>query len=63
MARYMSWIDDLSPEEAQAAIHALDAHKGAITVREGVELRRLRIALKMKAEQTCKPAQFPLCTG
>jgi hypothetical protein len=36
------WINDLKPDEAQAALDALAAHKGAITVREAVELQKLK---------------------
>ena len=46
----LSWIDDLAPNEAQAAIDALDAHKGPYTVREAVELQRLKRALQAKVE-------------
>jgi|RhiMethySRZTD1v2_1073278.scaffolds.fasta_scaffold93081_2 hypothetical protein len=45
-----SWVDDLAPDEAQAALDALKANKAPLTVREVVELRKLRLALQAKAE-------------
>jgi len=38
----------LSLDEAQAALDALAAHKSAITVREAVELQKLKKALQAK---------------
>jgi hypothetical protein len=49
MSRDMAWIDDLAPYEAQAALDALNAHKGPYT--EAYELQRLKKALQVKA--TC----------
>jgi hypothetical protein len=46
----MSWVTDLTPAEAQAAIDALAAHKAPLTVREAVEFRKLKLALQAKAE-------------
>jgi hypothetical protein len=50
MPRDNSWIDNLEPDQAQVAIDALDARKGPYTVREVLELRKLRLALQAKAE-------------
>jgi|RhiMetStandDraft_8_1073273.scaffolds.fasta_scaffold01281_5 hypothetical protein len=44
------WTKDLKPDEAQAALDALAAHKAPLTVREAVELRKLKLALQEKAE-------------
>ena len=44
------WTKNLKPDEAQAALDALDAHKGPYTVREVLELRKLRLELQAKAE-------------
>src|SRR5262245_20352791 len=44
MPRDIDWIDDLAPDEAQAALANLDTNKGPFSVREVVELRRLRNA-------------------
>jgi hypothetical protein len=44
------WTENLTPAEAQAALEALNANKAPITVREAVELRKLRLALQAKAE-------------
>ena len=46
----LRWIINLTPDEAQAALDALDARKGPYTVREVLELRKLRLALQAKAE-------------
>jgi hypothetical protein len=46
----ITWTEDLSPDEAQAAPDALAAHKAPLTVRETVELRKLKLALKAKIE-------------
>jgi hypothetical protein len=40
------WTKNLKPNEAQAALDALAAHKGPLTVREAVELRKLNLALQ-----------------
>jgi hypothetical protein len=52
MPRDTGWINNLKPDEAQAALDALAAHRGTITVREAVELQKLRRALQAKAEST-----------
>ena len=44
------WMRDLTPDEAQAALDALNANKGAITAREAIELLKLKRALEAKAE-------------
>jgi hypothetical protein len=41
-----NWTKDLQPDEAQAALDALDAHKTSVTARQAVELLRLRRALQ-----------------
>jgi hypothetical protein len=46
----IGWIKNLKPDEAQAALEAIDARKGPYTVREVLELRKLRLALQAKAE-------------
>jgi hypothetical protein len=46
----LKWIDSLEPEEAKAALASLDARRGPYTVREVLELRKLRLALQAKAE-------------
>jgi hypothetical protein len=46
------WTENLKPDEAQAALNALAAHQGAITVREAVGLQKLKKALQAKAEST-----------
>ena len=47
-----SWTDDLSPDEAQAALYALKAHQAPITAREAVELLKLKRALHAKTERS-----------
>jgi hypothetical protein len=54
MPRDNDWIEDLSPDEAQAAIDALNAHKDLLTVREAVELQKLKKALQARAHEVCK---------
>jgi hypothetical protein len=44
------WTKDLTLDEARAALDALAAHKSPLTVREAVELRKLKLALQAKAE-------------
>jgi hypothetical protein len=44
------WTKNLRPDEAQAALDALAAHKSALTIREAVELRKLKRALQAKVE-------------
>jgi hypothetical protein len=44
MPRDTDWINDLKPDEARAALDSLDANKGPFTVREAVELQKLRRA-------------------
>jgi hypothetical protein len=44
----MSWVDDLAPDEAQAALDALKANKAPVTASEATELLRLRRALQAK---------------
>ena len=38
------WTRDLKPDEAQAALDALNAHKAPVTAREATELLRLKRA-------------------
>jgi hypothetical protein len=46
-----SWIDDLLPREAQAALDKLAEHfKDGMSVREAIELQQLKRALQAKAE-------------
>ena len=47
----IGWTKDLSPDEARAALDALNANKAPITVREAVELRKLGLALKAKLDK------------
>ena len=42
----IDWTENLTPDEAQAALDALAAHKGS--VREAVEVRKLKLALRAK---------------
>jgi hypothetical protein len=46
MPRDMSWIDDLAPDEAQAALDSFEAHKGPYSVREAFELQKLKKRLQ-----------------
>jgi|GEM_PF-1031371 hypothetical protein len=48
--RDLSWIKDLEPDQAQAALDALAGHKAPLTVREAVEVRKLKLALQAKVE-------------
>ena len=48
----INWTKDLKPDEAQAALDALKAHKAPVTAREAVEIIRLRRALQAKIELT-----------
>jgi hypothetical protein len=43
-----SWTEDLSPDEAQAALESLNANEAPITAREATELLKLRRALEAK---------------
>jgi hypothetical protein len=45
----IDWTENLTPDEAQAA---LNANKAPITAREAVEILKLRRALQAKAELT-----------
>jgi hypothetical protein len=47
---HIDWTKDLTPDEAQAALDALAAHKSPLTVREAVEVRKLKLALQAKAK-------------
>jgi hypothetical protein len=44
------WTKDLKPDEAQAALDALNANKAPVTAREATELIKLRRALEAKVE-------------
>src|SRR5262245_33068434 len=64
MPRDIDWIDDLAADEAQAALANLDTNKGPFSVREVVELRRLRNAergtkIKWIVVQTCPISALP----
>jgi hypothetical protein len=48
----IDWTENLTPDEAQAALDALNANKAPITAREAVEILKLRRALQAKAEST-----------
>jgi hypothetical protein len=50
LMRDPKWIRDLEPDEAQAAIDSLDARMGPFTVKEVLELRKLRLALQAKVK-------------
>jgi hypothetical protein len=43
------WTKNLTLDEAQAALDALNAHQAPVTAREATELLRLRRALQAKA--------------
>jgi hypothetical protein len=47
-----SWTDDLSPDEAQAALDALKANKAPVTAKEATELLKIRRALQAKLEKS-----------
>jgi hypothetical protein len=55
MRRDTDWINGLKPDEAQAALDSLDANKRPFTVREAVELQKLRRALQAKAQLKAAP--------
>jgi hypothetical protein len=42
------WTEDLTPDEARAALDALDVSKAPITAREAVELVKLKRALQAR---------------
>jgi hypothetical protein len=44
------WTENLSPDEAGAALEALNTNKAPITAKEGVELLKLKKALQAKVE-------------
>jgi len=44
------WTKGLTLDEARAALDALAAHKAPLTVREALDLRKLRLALQAKIE-------------
>jgi hypothetical protein len=44
------WTKDLKPDDAQAALDALTAHKGPLTVREAVELQKIKKKLQAKVD-------------
>jgi hypothetical protein len=45
------WIDDLDPDQAQAALVAIQHHfKGGMTAREATELHRVQRRLQAKIE-------------
>ena len=44
----IDWTENLSPDEAGTALHALKANKAPITAKEGVELLKLKRALEAK---------------
>jgi hypothetical protein len=46
--RDITWTKNLTLDEAQAALDALAAHKSPLTVREAVELQKLKKALEAK---------------
>ena len=45
------WTENLTPDEARAALDALNANKVTITAREAVELLKLKRALEVKADE------------
>ena len=44
------WTENLTPDEARAALDALKANKAPLTVREAVELWKLKLALQAKLD-------------
>jgi hypothetical protein len=48
----IDWAKDLTPDEAQAALDALNANEAPITASEATELLKLRRALQAKVEST-----------
>jgi hypothetical protein len=49
--RDINWTEDLTPDEAQAALEALNANQTPVTAREATEIVRLRRVLEAKAER------------
>jgi hypothetical protein len=47
----IDWTVNLTPDEAQAALDALKAKKASLTVRETVELWKLKLALQTKLDK------------
>ena len=45
------WTKDLTPDEAQAALDALNGHKGPYTVNEAYELVQWKRALQARVEE------------
>jgi hypothetical protein len=50
MTRDITWTENVSPDEARAALERLNANKAPITAREAVELLKLKKALQAKVE-------------
>jgi hypothetical protein len=46
------WTENLTPDEAQAALDVLKAHQVPVTAREATELLKLRRVLQAKVEST-----------
>ena len=46
----IDWTRGLKPDEARAALDAINASKAPITAREAVELLKLKKALQAKVE-------------
>jgi hypothetical protein len=52
MPRDTDWINDLAPDEAQAALESLKVNKAPITAREAVELLKLTRALEARSSKS-----------
>ena len=46
----IDWTENLTPDEAQTALDALTTHKGPLTVREAVELQKMKKKLQAKVD-------------
>jgi hypothetical protein len=63
MPRDISWTEDLSPDEARAALDALNASKASVTAREATDLIRLQRALQAKMDKKVCAGEEPLGHG
>jgi hypothetical protein len=55
--RDFRWMKDLQPDEARAALNAMDRQEPPDTVRGILEMRVMREALQAKAERKRPPAR------
>jgi len=45
-----NWTENLTPDEAQAALDALKAHQAPVTAKEAVEILEVRQVLQAKVD-------------